>query len=290
MSDNSTANFINSIHAPEDVLVFDLGFGEIGIRHLEYLCRIAVTRFSNKLLIFWNIGTDWSQFGALSSWMADNVSDNQPAPLFVRGFGDARAFLSPASGEGFRPIWGKGPFAWYVGVIGNVATQARSGQISVGHLISLSLDDYISIALRVNTAYLTEGFRGQDTVSGFFRGKIHLLSTMTATRYFALSSNMLVGVGANLNRWVWGSAAGISKVLGTTYRASRPPVILAFAGRMSDLLAQLLPLLPKKTRAYTILTFNVPTREEISSYIHEEDEVILLTDVVRTGSLLSARI
>jgi hypoxanthine-guanine phosphoribosyltransferase len=147
----------------------------------------------------------------------------------------------------------------------------------------------MAIASRANTEHIVNGFRKNEISSGFFTGRIHLLSTRTVTKYFAFSTQLVASPDANLKRWLFASVAGLNKLLLISERKSaRHPVILAFAWPMRQLLGHLPKQLSVKASIHGLLPYDVPTREEISSYVHPGDDVYLLTDVVATGSLVNA--
>ncbi len=288
MSAESALAFVKSINLKEDVIVLDLGFSSGGVRQLEYLCYAALHQFSSKLLIFWNFSSEWDQCEALSNGVSQNLQANQPTPLFVRGMADARVFCSTAIGQSFRPSWGLGKFLWYASFLQRQSMPSEIHEPFRGSPVDLKLDDYLFITSQVNTAYLSRGFREHAIESGFFSGKINSLSTKVLRRYFAVSSNIASRVDENLKRWVFGGVAAITKLLDMSLLKSKVPVILAFAGSMREVVAHIPQRLLTPTRAYSLLTYDVPTKEQVGSYISREDDVILFTDVVSSGSLLTA--
>lgn len=243
-SDEFAKAYVNSVSFSEDVLVFDLGFGEGGVRHLEYLCQTALSKEPDKLLIFWNVSTEWNQCESLCKWIAEKMSDNRPPPLFVRGVGDARILGSATVGKSLRPSWERQQFAWYAEFLRTNSSQMNPTGAAESWPVDLSLDDYLEITRSVNSAHLADGFRREDMPSGFFSGKVHMLSTRTVTKYFALSSHISASVDANLKRWISGSVAGIAKLVGTNRDPNKSLVILAFAGPMRHVLAHVPSRLP----------------------------------------------
>ena len=278
---------VSTLTPVEDVVLIDFGFGDAGVRHLEYLCYPALSQLADKVLIFWNVSTDWSQCEHLNRQIANTLQPNQLPPLFVRGPGDSRFFgVAKRTTDSFAERGAREP-QWYTHLLTETQGVTSRG-VGVGSPAALSLEDFATLSLRANSHHLMIGFREEDTASGFFAGKIHLLSSRTVTRYFAVASHIASGVDANLKRWLAASVAHLNRLLGTRSEPQKPPVVLGFAGPMRQVMAHIPSKLLSKSRAYTLLTYDVPTREEISSYVHANDDVLLLTDVVSTGSLLNA--
>jgi hypoxanthine-guanine phosphoribosyltransferase len=285
-SAETARNFVESVEITKsNILIVDLGYGDAGVRHLEYLCRPMLLKFPKQLVMFWNVSADWSQFADLDKWIANSILGSSPPPLFVRGPGDARTLGLSDDSWPSRWNWEGNGFGWYGGLL---RADRGDEKDEVGVRVGISLDDYLRLTSDINTAHLTDGFRKEAITSGFFSGKIHLLSTRTVRRYFSISNHIAASVDANLKRWIASGIANLAKLLRLADNDSRVPVILAFAEPMRHVLPHIPKQLPFRTRGHTILTYDVPTREEISSYVRVGDEVVLLTDVVSTGSLLDA--
>ncbi len=287
-SANAAKQFVDSINSTERILFFDLGYGDNNIRHLEYLCYNAIPRFSNTLLVFWNISVGWSQFGHLREWLCENLAPSQPPPLFIRELGDARVLGLSATSEGEKFKWESKELQGYANSLRTLQESTPDNQFAGFLPYPISADEYIPLAKKLNTFYLAAGFRQRKTESGFFTGEIHLLSTRKARRYFSISLNIAARGNSNLERWINGGIAAVTSILEARPNTTKPPIIIAFAGSMRHVLAHIPQRLATKVNAFTLLTYDIPGREEIGSYVTASDDVILLTDVITTGSLLSA--
>lgn len=272
----------------KQVVIFDLGYADKSTRSLEYLCKSVITSYPDKWLIFWNISTPWTQLSALHDWITvRSAATPLSPPLFVRAHGDVRCL---GEAKTLRHPWLKQLFQR------KQPTNATE-TAGPGEPIWLTTEEFLAWTFQINSWYLGRGFEvavhpdGQlgSTECGFFSGRIHLLrGGPPASRYFSLTTNLNVAPDVNMYRWSEGSAAAVVRLLERTPVDDANLVLLGFTGTMREVLARVFLRLQRQCRAYVLLTFDIPSKEEIASKIHPSDNVLLVTDVISTGTLLDS--
>ena len=276
-SAEAAKSFVQACHTQKQVAIYDLGYSDTSSRSLEYLCKSALPNFLDRSVIFWNVATPWSQFSSLKDWIKRQGTG---VAVFVRAQNDVRCYGYVRS---LRQ-------AWLLKLIDN-----HTAAFEQGTQLSLAREEFLRLAFAVNTLYLSRGFDNSPTgafsnvSSGFFSGKIHLLRGGAPTsRYFSLTTNLSVGRGVNLRRWVEGCVVAVQRLLERTSVLDERLVLLGFTGTMREVVAQVYLRLNRSCRAYMLLTFDIPTKEEIASKVQLGDRVLLITDVISTGTLVEA--
>ena len=89
-------------------------------------------------------------------------------------------------------------------------------------------------------------------------------------------------------RWSEACAAAIAAFRNRFAISDEGLVLLGFAVTMREVLANAYVSLGLQCPAYMILTYDVPTKEEIASKVKGGDRVLLITDVISTGSLVES--
>ena len=285
---NAARNFAASASVSQQVVIFDLGYADKSTRSLEYLCKSVISLYPDKWLIFWNISTPWTQLAALHDWItAQSATSTLPPPLFVRAHGDARCFGQTKTLR----------HAWLKQLLQRKQPKNSTEPTGPGQPLWLTTEEFLAWTFHINSSYLGRGFEvavhpdGQlgSTECGFFSGRIHLLrGGAPASRYFSLTTNLNVAPDVNLYRWSESSAAAAVRLLERTPVDDAKLVLLGFTGTMREVLARVFVRLQRQCRAYVLLTFDIPSKEEIASKIHPGDHVLLLTDVISTGTLLDS--
>jgi adenine/guanine phosphoribosyltransferase-like PRPP-binding protein len=284
---------VNGMKCSNACVVLDLGYGDGTARSLEYLCKTIIRRYPDKWFIFWCTTVPWSEMAALHGWLEPQNLVGFLPPLFVRSFGDAR-FLGFTDLSGARQHYPNHPALPWIEEAASAAPRATD--VPALKTARFTAATYLDVATNVNTAYVQRGFStasfgagaGRNGSYGFFRGSIHLLrGPPAASRYFSLLSN-LSGNEANVRRWSEACAAAMIQLLASVEVSHERLVLLGFTGTMREVMGRAYLRLTRDYRAYMLLTFDVPSKEEIASKIHRGDQVLLATDVISTGSLVES--
>ncbi|HEY4249242.1 MAG TPA: hypothetical protein VGM64_20635 [Lacunisphaera sp.] len=291
--------FISDTTFTKEVVLFDLGYAASGSRMMEYLCRAVVKLTGLKWLIFWNVADDWNLLGALDSFLQihDEFSGQIMPPLCVRGYGDARLIGPVGDNAKWRHATGRTRAYTVVAklIVASKSAQSVVGP-PVGFTVPLMLAEYQRLHVKVNSHYLRMGFEqvslaatGETTngTAGFFVGQIHLIKGgPPEPRYFALRRNLEDGGERLRKRWAQGLASALHLLLTNTGLSSNEDVvIIGFTGTIREILEDACTLLPIRWRAYVLLTFDVPTKEELAVVVAEHNAVILVTDIISSGTL-----
>lgn len=148
------------------------------------------------------------------------------------------------------------------------------------------LDDRLTCSMhfRSNNAYLEHSFGRDGNRHGFYKGRIHLLSGNIADRYFSLVAHALADSGEGSLRWTDAFGRLLDVVLPRTERESAK--VLGFAASIRSVLGSLDKAHPIRDRTYCLLSYDAPSKAELAEIIGPNDQVVLCTDVISSGSLL----
>jgi len=276
-------HYAQKISNSTQFVLFDLGYADKSTRSLEYLCKSVIPLNKTKTLIFWNLSTPWTQFSSLNNWLLEQSQKGiLPSCIFVRGYNDTRvlgAIENPSD-------------SWLKVIL------ARSNSVQdsmvIGREIFFTSSEFLKVAYEVNSHYLGAGFthKGENQIlvgdanSGFFTGTIHMLRGGRPTsRYFSLTTNISSSADANLRRWSETCAVAVMRLLDKHPVSDSQLVLLGFTGTIREVMARMFDNIQRKCRAFILLTFDIPTKEEISSKVKKGDKVVLITDVILTGTL-----
>jgi adenine/guanine phosphoribosyltransferase-like PRPP-binding protein len=176
--------------------------------------------------------------------------------------------------------------------------RTREETKSVGRAAFLTPEEFIRLTNDINSHFLTKGFETSDFArsrdsgdsnNGFFTGSIHLLrGGPPVSRYFSLTTHVDCPSDANLRRWSEACATAVTCLLAGAEADDQKLVLVGFTDTMREVVARAYMKLRRKCRAYMLLTFDIPTKEEIASKLQPGDQVVLVTDVVSTGTLVQA--
>ena len=107
-TERSTEEYVRDIKPTQQLALFDLGYGDLNAREIEYLCRILFQLHKTFQMVIWNVRTAWDQLRALEKIANNNCREGGFPILLVRGNGDARFLGSLSSpsmfvlGDGWR--------------------------------------------------------------------------------------------------------------------------------------------------------------------------------------------
>jgi adenine/guanine phosphoribosyltransferase-like PRPP-binding protein len=255
-----------------DFVIVDLGFSDTDVRTIEALCKAAAQRLPTSVVAVWNMRSQWSQLGALTDW-ARGTKTLLPPLLFVRASGEAALFRT--------------------GGISRTAARVLSRLLSPRvpdasetlSTVDVPTDVLVALNEQVNSQYLTEGFSTKgDPSSGFFVGRIHLLSGNVVDRFFALSRNCRDESARR--RWASTCVAATLKVAHASGLERSKLLLVGLGLPIGDLLVPAITEHGLNFPAYTIMTFDVPAADDLQPLLKARDGVILISDVVRNGTLL----
>ena len=293
-TEETAIQFAENLSLSKNYLVIDLGFADNGPRTLEYLIKTIARRHPKLWVVLWNVSNEWNGLKSLDDWLKDQSFGGFPAPLFVRSPADTR-FLGAVQTEQLyertNPSSGE---SWLMNLYTQKATvETKPSQI--GRRVSLPLVDYLYLNHEVNSSYLDWGFSIADdspeapTKAGFFTGEIHLLrGGNPARRYFSLGNNVPGYGESNLRRWYTSCAVAAYRLLTQQRYSDETLVVIGFTGTVREIVARTVQLLRRKCRVYVLLPYDVPTTEEIVVKVRPGDSVLLITDVISSGSLTDA--
>jgi len=293
-TNEAASSFASKVQAFADTLIFDLGYADDSARSLEYLCKNVLPIFPKKWCVFWGIRTSWSVLAGLDNWLVSKRGDDYLPPLFVRAHQDAR-ILGAAKHQGVSSKRKKSVQHQWLHML--LKDSSNKEGDTVGKPVALTTTEFVRLTNEINSAYLEEGFsrvsllkeKNNNASSGFFTGNIHLLKGgAPAARYFSITNNVTGSRDANLRRWVEGFSAAVVRHLEKTVVEDAELILLGFTATMREVLTQVFIRLGRQCRAYALLTYDIPSKEEIESKVRPGDKVLLLTDVISTGTLVES--
>jgi adenine/guanine phosphoribosyltransferase-like PRPP-binding protein len=260
--------------------VLDIGYADIDARHVEVLVKeITQKSTSRAFIILWNVRSQWNQMEHIITWWKSFDKPNKPTIAMVRGPNELALLLTGNLHEKHTSLYEsffikkEEPLSVKDDLISNNSFR-----------YNLNIDAYTEINTLINTNYLAEGFKKEGKREGFFSGKIHLLGGRVVDQFFSVARNS--SDTTRIIRWVNTCAAGILQVIAKTKVSIDDLVVLGLAGSIKDILVQAWTTLGIDIPAYTLMTYDVPTKEELSVNIGERNNVIVVVDVISSASLL----
>lgn len=159
----------------------------------------------------------------------------------------------------------------------------RGGSLEWRHIV---LDDRLAcqVHFRATSAFLEHSFGRDATRHGFYKGRVHLLSGNVTDRFFSLVAHGQADGGNSFLRWTDAFGRLLDTVLRGTEVASVK--LLGFAASMRGVLGSLDKANPIRDQTYCLLSYDAPSKAELTEIIKSGDQVVLCTDVISSGSLL----
>lgn len=257
---------------PTGVWIVDVGYSDVDIRDLEEIARQSSSIFPNAFVILWNVRSQLNQLGSLATSKAAVASRRLAIVRTAQEVGlivpqtNFEQSLSPVRALVSEPV--------------------RESPLGF-HTSSLDPEHYAALTALVNTHYLAEGFRKEGPDAGFFVGRIQLLSGTIVNQYFSLSRNAATDRG--LRRWTTSCAAALHAVLAEANVPNSEIVVLGLPGSVKQVLQSTwehhhdLP----RVAVHALMTYDVPTSDEIEDIVEGFSSVVFVTDVVSSASLLT---
>jgi len=261
-------------------MVIDMGCSSTTARTIEYLSKKLTERYSQNVIVLWNVRIEWSLLESLGRWLLEKRRRGTEACIVaVKSWQDVLVLGvdPPRRQYVVRHLKEVSPWLHLL----EETSGADYENVAVRGAINPS--DFLEIARRVNTKMIEDGFKGRNEVNGYYVGRIHLLSGEVVRRYFSFNRN-IAGQQGNLDRWAETVLCCLRLVEEANPDNKGKCILLGFTGIIRELLAKILVSIPNATRAYTVLSYDVPLIEEIRGIIDKGDHVILITDVISTGS------
>lgn len=153
--------------------------------------------------------------------------------------------------------------------------------------VTLQNADLTTLDVRCNSAFLAEGFASGSATNGFYKGNISLLDGGHATRFLAMQHLLQHPAQSHRDRFVNSLLCRIAASLSSS-KAPGQPVIVGFAGSAYELIRGVASALGWP--AVVIHPYDVPQSEELRSHIGKETSVVLITDVISSGSLMTSMV
>jgi adenine/guanine phosphoribosyltransferase-like PRPP-binding protein len=280
VSPERASEYINELpRGNRPVLIFDLGCVDLKAREIEYLCKVLIERFSNHILILWNIRIKWSLLKGFNEWLYRKHLEGLKASIIVvKSWHEGQLLGVPTeSNEDLRRRLSE-VCGWL-----NI-NSSDSNTVILENSISakISPHDWLEISKKLNTSMLDEGFMLSDEKCGFYKGNIHLLSGEVVDKFFSFSRNTH-NKKANLERWVRSTQCAIHLAYQMDLNSERL-LLLGFTGTVRDLIYRLKLECARIWGAIIILSHDMPSVEEIRRVVKPNDNVLLLADVISTGS------
>lgn len=266
-----SSKYIDSISATSDIIIFDIGFKDQSFRNLEYLIEHAIAKLNKHLIIFWNVN---STIEELQIWM-------KYSKLF-RGTYPFKVVITKSENENYLISNGKTPnLVPRLNALFKVIEEKED--LNFPYLKSFELKPllYNDINSRINTNYITQGFNLKNISEGFFEGQIHLLSGKKSPYYFAINKNIAGKNLHNLKRW---HNSALSKILEITSDIKEKIIIFTFSSSIKEIAKRLRLELGDNFEIYILLSYDTPNLEDIEVVIKEYRYILLLTDVISSGS------
>jgi adenine/guanine phosphoribosyltransferase-like PRPP-binding protein len=267
---------INRARSEGKRLIVDFGFNDQGIRDLDVVCKLAYGARPTVPLQIWNVSTDWPLFTDICRWLSMNLEPTDLPPLVVRN-SDEAAYL------GVRQLGANRSIDMAVSLSPHPSVSPYPMDCTPCHV---SPDSYVQTAKAINNEFIEAGFTQKREDWGFFQGRIHLLSGETAPRFLSIAKN--VENPNHLRRWTEIALAGIRRLLLTRRTPNGRLVLAGFASSVRPVLSQVSSRLGVSHHALALLTYDAPSKEELEDHVAQSDVVILLTDVLSTGTLTEA--
>lgn len=264
------------------ILLFDCGYVGGPITHLQYLMKAIIRYAGQGQVVLWNVAHDWSNFRHLAEWIPGHLRPGRRPPLVVRGPSDI-AIVGAEYNDALSAALAK---ALDITLVNEALDSSLADGVGPRILrATLPVDTYLAVSKEINTSFLREGFTIAGKDAGFFEGTIHLMSGRRVGRFFSLT-RYLEQPEATVRRWSEPISAKLLQWLHESENSEKPLKFIGFAYPARMLLAALSARHQHLNhRAYNLLTYDVPTDIELATVVSSGDRVLLVTDVVSTGSL-----
>ena len=260
-------------------VVLDLAYTDIDARNLESLTKeIAETSTSGSFVILWNVRSQWNQIEHVLTWWKNFDKPNKPTIAMVRGPNETALFLTGNLNAKHSSLYET------LFILKEQLSDRKTDLTSNGIFrFSLKIDAYTEINTLVNSKYLIEGFKNGGPAEGFFSGKIHLLGGRDVDQFFSVARNSINP--SRMRRWVSTCASGILRIITEMKVSNNDLIILGLSGAIKDILVQSWQELGIDIPIFTLMTYDIPTKEELAVNTGDRNKIIIVTDVLSSASL-----
>lgn len=159
---------------------------------------------------------------------------------------------------------------------------------STNRLIGEDLFDYIRIQERVNSAFLADGMQTGVDTSGFFNSRVRLPSGYVVEHFFSLPANAESSPLSNGRRWIVTARVLVRALIERSQTSPKKVKVLVFSNSAKPIAESLAGDPVFSGRVILWQPYGSPTRAELENIIDVGDLVLLLTDVLATGTLREA--
>lgn len=273
-------SFVRGLTDLRNIVVFDCGYNSTTITQIQYLLKAAIEYLRKRQIVLWNVTQEWPLFHHLAEWIPPRLGASQMPPLVVRGLFDAALI-----GRGFNEAL-EARFAKALGL--SLSKEALFSSVEIC-TAQVPTDTYYGVTKLVNTSYIKSGFEIAGPEEGFFEGRIHLMAGQTVGKFFALLRHLEVSED-HVMRWSTTIATQLKSWISETDQSGTPVTIIGFAYPVRGVIDTLSRKLLRDVEhsSYTLLSYDVPTEEELGSIVAAGHRVYLITDVISSGSLVRA--
>ena len=279
----SKSNIIKKVEVKRNAFILlDIGYSDISVRDFEFLVKDYTLLLKNKYLAFINFNTHWNLFEHILEWL-QSQSDVITYPIiFIRNYDDSAVLFNKALNEQkirelyktFLPFFN----------LNDVKELLSNTLFDYLYKIKINNNAITNIISEANSKYLMDGFIHGTTNEGFFTGSIQLPSGRNVSNYFSLIANLKSKYGTTFKRWNNSLNRCITEL---TQQSHDDILILGTSSFLLNLLIQSEFKSVNNYAAYTLSTFDLPTKEEITAISKKYQSIIVIADVISTGSFIS---
>ena len=276
----NAAQIIASLPAvSSSTYIIDMGYARVTPRQVEYLCKEFFGAHRDDILVLWGLSIQWDLLQGLAEWIW--TKRRTGAKAFVVGVHtwDNAIVLGVESPDRHRVAKRlRSTFGWL-----HLSESSEAEDATFGIRAKLNPNDCLHISREINSSMLSKGFAQREDGCGYYVGYVHLLSGDIVERYFSFSRNV-VGKKANLERWVQAANCAMQSVVSNDAASDKRIVVLGFTAAVREFLHALCLHMSIGTRTYLVLSYDLPSTNELRSVVRPDDHVVLVTDVISTGS------
>lgn len=266
----------------EESITLDVGYVDSNLRILEEIINCIIPKLKNKFVCFWNILTDLSLFENIILWLETENKDLSSPILFINKYNSCAVYFP----SNIISNYSSGQIKEFPFVHFEKTEEDRIFNDVPFFRASIGINDFIRIQEQINTHYIKTGFKTSTEEAGFFYGNIHLLSGSEIPHYFCLNKN--INERFNLLRWRYSLGSALSKIISENNLSLQSEacdtLVIGSSGPIRKIIQNNEIILNYHLPTYTLATYDIPTKEELYSIIEAFKNIIIISDVISTGS------
>ena len=149
----------------------------------------------------------------------------------------------------------------------------------------LSVDNQLEIIFRINCAHLNEVGQDNAVHPAMYFGRIHTLSGRVIKYYYSFARDVEVNGSSAARRWSSALRPAINHFLLSSKRNPQRIVLIGFCGAIARLVVDIGKTSTPAMAAIGVMSFELPERQDFREHVDKYNSVILITDVISSGSL-----